>query len=347
MSDSSVTNEGSESQAIILSSSRSPPKGREISPPTIPIPKPKLLSFAPDTAYVIRDAVRHADFLARQEHLREETKREQAIERGELIIHKMVPRNEFPDGWEPRAPVPSLGLTSLITPASLQPSGVFVRPTRRPRVFVRPTRRPRTKRRKVVISPTSMAEPPSQSPIPPLMPPNPPPLLPLPPPISSDSFDVSLVSPSSSSVPTSSVPCQLSATAVTFVPAAVKAKKSSYFEQFAVVRKVIEEAMSKRTFSFSQFRRHQRQSTMFVNDSAVPTPASSMKVREMFDAEFCGCGDEPLPEIETALNLDSMDKYHVMSCVDCSTEGKILDECYSSKLRRCIPCGFKPQGLRL
>ena len=332
VSDSSVTNEGSESQAIILSSSHSPPNGREISPPTIPIPKPKLVSFVPDTVDITHDSVRYAEFLARQELLREETKREQAIERGELIVLHRVPLNEFPDGWGPRAPVPSLGLTSLITPASLQPSGAFVRPTRRPR----------KKRRKVVISSTSMAEPPSQSPIPPLIPPNPPPLLPLPPPISSDSFDVSLVSPSSSSVPTSSVPCQLSATAVTFVPAAVKAKKSSYFEQFAVVRKVIEEAMSKRTFSFSQFRRHQRQSTMFVNDSAVPTPASSMKVREMFDAEFCGCGDEPLPEIETALNLDSMDKYHVMSCVDCSTEGKILDECYWSKLRRCIPCGFKP-----
>ena len=332
-----------------ISSSHIPPQGREICSPNSSqsasqssLKAHKSISFEEGTRFVSRhdvDRIKH--FWTRHESLKQEKKDNKGwyivVPRAwsnELLVRPCIFEDAAPPG--PPPPTAELSLTPPVEPASLRPSAADGR-------YVRPTRRPRpSKHRKVVISPTSMAEPPSRSPIPPLLPPNPPPLPPLPPPILSNSFDISLVSPSSSSVSTSSVPCQLSATAVTFVPAAVKAKKSSYFEQFAVVRKVIEEAMSKRTFSFSQFRRHQRQSTMFVNDSAVPTPASSMKVREMFDAEFCGCGDEPLPEIETALNLDSMDKYHVMSCVDCSTEGKILDECYWSKLRRCIPCGFKP-----
>ena len=260
---------------------------------------------------------------------------EKAIERGEIVVLRRVPFvsnviDNFDTVLPPPPGSPDLGLTS---PTSIQPTDTFVRPKRRHR-----SRRP-----KVVISPPSIADSPPQTPFPPLVPPNPPPS-PLPPPlIVSDSANIAPpVCPTSSSK-SSSIPSKLSATATTFVPTAVAAKKQSYFERFSAVRQVIGDAMSRATFSFAEFRRKLCRHTVFDDDVTEPAPASSMKVREMFDEEFCGHGNLPLPEGTVALNLESMDKYHVMSCVDCSVEGRISDDCYWSKLRLCVSCGMKPQ----
>ena len=334
LSDSDVNN-NAQSQSIVtstVSSPHSPPKGREICPPIAPSSKShKPVSFAPDTRDISHNAKRYKEFYDRRDEVHMKIQRERAIERGDLVIRRLV-YDDTPEGSDGTAlpPPPDLGLTS---PTSIQPTDTFVRPKRRHR-----SRRP-----KVVISPPSMADSPPQTPFPPLVPPNPPPSpLPSPPIVSDSANNAPPVCPTSSSK-SSSIPSKLSATATTFVPTAVAAKKQSYFERFSAVRQVIGDAMSRATFSFAEFRRKFCRLTVLDDDLTEPAPASSMKAREMFDEEFCGHGNLPLPEGTVALNLESMDKYHVMSCVDCSVEGQISDDCYWSKLRLCVSCGMKPQ----
>ena len=336
MSCESPVNNDTEFQTDIISpdsSSHSPPQGREINPPLVlASTSPKLVTFAPGTQNISRNAKRQKKFNDRRDLVHAGLKRERAIERGELVILRLV-NEELPT--EEALPSPQkLGLTpSAAAPSFFQPA-VF--PDERPK------RRVRSRRLKVVLSPSSMAESPPQTSILPSAPPDTP-LSPLKqPPTASDSASVSSDTSSPSSKSTSFF-SQLSALATSFVPAAITAKKNSYFEKFSALRQVMEEAMSRGTFSFAEFRRRHRNATVFVDDSAIPPPASSMKVREMFNAEFCGHGDKPLPEGEIALNLASMDRYHVSSCIDCSAQGEILDDCYWSKLRLCVSHGLKPQ----
>lgn len=290
----------------------------------------KLVSFAPGTRNISRNAKRYKKFYDRKDEVHAELKRERAIERGELVILRVI--NEEVHAEDVGSPQ-TLGLT--LPPAAL-PASSFIQPP--PRL----KRRVRSRRPKVEISPTSMDEPVPQTPNPPSTPPDTPLSPPAPPPTPLNSAGILSDTPSSSSKPTSFL-SRLSALATSFVPAAITAKKQSYFEKFAALRQVMEEAMRRGTFSFAEFRRRHRNVTVFAEDPTIPLPASSMKVREMFNAEFCGHGDEPLPKGEVALNLASMDRYHVSSCIDCSAHGEILDDCYWSKLRLCVACGLKPQ----